>query len=241
MNFRVLDIPRCMYAVTPSSVLSYIDKRENSTKTPSNSWRNITSVMAGSGDRQRCRIGGERARKPMEPEAAATEATSQSPSGRERNWAPLAIAVTVVLALAVLGLLLSGHNGRAPGSGAESATPDPYAANLPVTNLAMSESSNLAGGKVTYLDGHIANTGDRTVNEVVLLVTFRDFANKVAQSQKLPLTLIRMREPYIDTVMVSAAPLKPGAQQDFRLNFDTVSPDWAGALPEVRILHVGTK
>jgi hypothetical protein len=50
-----------------------------------------------------------------------------------------------------------------------------------------------------------------------------------------------MREPYIDTVLVSAAPLKSGAQQDFRLNFDAVSPDWAGALPEVQIQHVGLK
>jgi len=177
----------------------------------------------------------------MEPETAPTEPTHRSLNGRERNWAPLAIAVAVGLAILVVGLLLSGRARHSQDSGALSATPEPYAANLVITNLAMSESSNLAGGKVTYLDGHIANQGDRTVNEVVVQVTFRDYANKVAQSQKLPLTLIRMREPYIDTVMVSAAPLKPGTQQDFRLNFDAVSPDWAGALPEVRILHVGLK
>jgi len=72
-------------------------------------------------------------------------------------------------------------------------------------------------------------------------VVFRDYANKVAQSERMALTLIRTREPYIDTVMVSAAPLKPGAQQDFRLNFDVITPDWAGAVPEVRILHVDAK
>jgi hypothetical protein len=105
----------------------------------------------------------------------------------------------------------------------------------------MSESSNLAGGKVTYVDGHIANQGSRTVTGVQVQVTFRDYANKVAQSQKMPMTLISMRDPYIDTVMISAAPLKPGAAQDFRLNFDAVSPDWSGTLPDVRILHVDTK
>ena len=46
-----------------------------------------------------------------------------------------------------------------------------------------------------------------------------------------------MREPYIDTEPVSAAPLKPGAEQDFRLIFDSVSPEWAGALPEM-FLHL---
>jgi hypothetical protein len=181
----------------------------------------------------------------MEPETASTESMSksmnQSPVGRERTWVPLVIAIAFGLAVVVAGLFLSGRARHSQDPGGLSATPDSYAARLPITNLAMSESSNLAGGKVTYLDGHIANQGDRTVNEVMVQVTFRDYANKVAQSQKLPLTLIRMREPYIDTVMVSAAPLKPGAQQDFRLNFDAVSPDWAGALPEVQILHVGLK
>jgi hypothetical protein len=146
----------------------------------------------------------------MEPETAFTESTSQSPGGRERNWAPLVIAIAVGVAIVVAGLLLGGRARHTQDTSGLSATPDSYAAKLPITNLAMSESSNLAGGKVTYLDGQIANQGDRTVNEVMVQVTFRDYANKVAQSQKLPLTLIRMREPYIDTVMVSAAPLKPG-------------------------------
>ena len=44
-----------------------------------------------------------------------------------------------------------------------SAPLDAYAASLPITRLAMSESANFAGGKVTYLDGHIANSGSRTV------------------------------------------------------------------------------
>jgi hypothetical protein len=105
----------------------------------------------------------------------------------------------------------------------------------------MSESSNLAGGKVTYLDGHIANLGDRTVTEVIVQVLFRNAAHEVAQSERMSLMLVRMREPYIDTVMVSAAPLKPGAQQDFRLNFDAVSPEWDGQAPEIRVLHVQSR
>jgi hypothetical protein len=47
-----------------------------------------------------------------------------------------------------------------------------------------------------------------------------------------------MREPYIDVEPLSAAPLKPGAEQDFRLIFDAVSPDWDGAYPELRIVRV---
>jgi len=40
---------------------------------------------------------------------------------------------------------------------------------------------------------------------------------------------------------VSAAPLKPGGEQDFRLIFDAVTPDWDGAYPQIRVIHVETK
>ena len=68
-----------------------------------------------------------------------------------------------------------------------SAPLDPYAASLSLTSLAMSESANLAGGKVTYLDGHIANQGARTVTGVTVQVLFRDFAHEVAQNETQPL------------------------------------------------------
>jgi len=174
----------------------------------------------------------------MEPSLVTQESSGRPSEAPERNWLPLAIAAALVAALAAALLLLTGH--RKPAASASS-TPDPYAANLTLTNLAMSESSNLAGGKVTYLDGHIANAGDRTVTAVTAEVVFRDFDKKVAQREAMPLMLVRMREPYIDTETVAAAPLKPGAGQDFRLNFDQVSPEWSGALPEVRILQVQTK
>jgi len=162
----------------------------------------------------------------------------ESAPQQERNWIPLAISVAVALVAVAAVLLLTG---RAKPPAQPSDALDPYAANLPLANLAMSESSNLAGGKVTYLDGHIANIGNRTVTAVTVLVVFRDYAKKVAQRQSAPLMLVRMREPYIDTETVAAAPLKPGADADFRLNFDSVSPDWSGEIPEVRIVHVDSK
>lgn len=176
------------------------------------------------------------------PKIVSPESPDVSPAEPERNWVPVAIASLVVIAVVLVWLLLGGYLRRGQASGQDAAAaPDPYAASLPITSVAMSESSNLAGGKVTYLDGHIANLGNRTVTAVTVQVVFRDYANKVAQSERMPLTLIRMREPYIDTESLSAAPLKPGAEQDFRLNFDSVSPDWAGATPVVRILHVASQ
>jgi hypothetical protein len=159
----------------------------------------------------------------------------------ERNWLPLIVAAAVVLVVAA-GVVLTLEHGRHKATVTPiSATPDAYAAGLPMTRLAMSESSNLAGGKVTYLDGHIANTGNRTVTGITVQVLFRTFAHEVAQNETQPLKFIRIRQPYIDLEPVSAAPLAPGSEGDFRLIFDTVNPDWDGAYPEIRVIHVDTK
>jgi hypothetical protein len=168
-----------------------------------------------------------------------------SSDARERNWLPLAVSTAIVLAVVVAAVLLLEH-GKGHGKGAAAVTPistplDAYAPSLPFTGLSMSESSNLAGGKVTYLDGHVANQGGRIVTGVTVQVLFRDFAREVTQNETQSLKLIRMRKPYIDVEPVSAAPLKPGGERDFRLIFDTVSPDWDGAYPEVRVIHVETK
>jgi len=163
------------------------------------------------------------------------------PATKERNWLPIAIAAVMVIAIVAAVLVTGWHARRVRDAAESSSTPDPYAANLAIANLAMSESSNLAGSKVTYVTGQIANHGKRTVTGVTVQVVFRDYKREVAQSQRVPLTAIRMREPYIDTAPLSVLPLKPRAQEDFRLNFDSVSPDWAGALPEVQVVHVDLK
>jgi hypothetical protein len=161
----------------------------------------------------------------------------------ERNWLPLIVAAGLVLSVAA-GVILTLEHGSARGKTTVmpiSAPLDPYAGSLSLTRLVMSESGNLAGGKVTYLDGHIANLGARTVTAVTVQALFRDNAHEVAQNETLPLKLIRVRQPYIDVEPVSAAPLQPAGEQDFRLIFDSVSPDWDGAYPEIRILHVETR
>jgi Protein of unknown function (DUF2393) len=160
---------------------------------------------------------------------------------RERNWTPLVIAAGVVTVVAAI-LIFTLEHGRQPVAVTPvSAALDPYAASLPISGLVMSESANLAGGKVTYLDGHIRNTGTRTISSITVQVLFRDTAHEVTQNETQPLKLIRTRDPYVDLEPVSAAPLKPGDERDFRLIFDAVSRDWDGAYPEVRIVSIEPK
>jgi hypothetical protein len=156
---------------------------------------------------------------------------------RERNWLPVVIAAVAVLVVAALVVVMLEHGKRTRTVAPVSAAADPYASNLPMSGLQMSESANLAGGKVTYLDGHIVNNGNKTVTAISVQVLFRNAAQEVAQNETQQLKIIRTRDPYVDVEPVSVAPLKPGDQRDFRLIFDAVTPDWDGVYPQLRILQ----
>jgi hypothetical protein len=162
------------------------------------------------------------------------------PQPTERNWVAIGLASAVVILVVAILIFMSRGNGNTAATPI-SAPLDPYAANLVISNLQMSQSSNLAGSQLTYVDGHIVNNGASTVTGISAQVLFRNSAHEVAQNETQPLKLIRMREPYIDVEPISATPLKPGDGQDFRLIFDTLANTWDGAYPEIRIVHVDAK
>jgi hypothetical protein len=150
-------------------------------------------------------------------------------------WGVAGLAVLVV----VIVLVLAGrHKGAAP---ATIQPPAPYAASLPLSQLAMSESTSLSGGKSTFIDGHVQNTGSQTVSGITVQVIFRNNEAMPPHIETLPLSLIRTREPYIDTQPVSAAPLKHGEERDFRLIFESLPANWNMQMPEIRIIQVDTK
>ena len=116
-------------------------------------------------------------------------------------------------------------------------TADAYAASLPLSELEMSESESLSGGKLTYLDGRVINTGNRTVTGMTVQVVFANDEALAPQVDTLPMTLIRVKEPYIDVEPVSAEPLKPGDSHAFRLAFEAIPEDWNTQMPEVRVIR----
>jgi Protein of unknown function (DUF2393) len=182
---------------------------------------------------------------PIATPRSTTDSPSQtsSPMFASRQPEPAAIPVVAwaIAGLAVLavviGLLIAGH--RKPSTALNSIQPlAPYASNLPLSQLAMSESTSLSGGKSTFVDGHIQNTGSQTVTGITVQVIFRNDEQMPPQVETLPLSLIRTREPYVDTQPVSAAPLKPGDGRDFRLIFENISVNWNVQMPEVHIIQV---
>jgi hypothetical protein len=158
-----------------------------------------------------------------------------------RPLAPWIIAGIAVLVILGIFLVRSHHGPPANPGGAGLAPPDSYAANLPISNLKMSEASSVAGGKATYIDGTIANHGTQTVSAITVQVAFRDFTKQLVQKETMPLNLIRTHEPYIDTQPVSAAPIAPGETREFRLIFDHVAEGWNQYYPEIRVIEVKFK
>src|SRR5258707_13418717 len=105
----------------------------------------------------------------------------------------------------------------------------------------MSESASLSGGKSTFIDGHIQNSGAQTVSGITVQVLFRNEEAMPPQIDTVPLSLVRTREPYIDTQSVASAPLKPGDERDFRLIFESIPANWNSQMPEIRVIQVETK
>jgi Protein of unknown function (DUF2393) len=158
------------------------------------------------------------------------------------SWLPWIIAAAVVVVgLGVWIVVGTRANPDIPSSGTGMAPADPYAANLPISGLQMSEANSFSGAKVTYIDGQIANTGNRTLTAITVQVGFHSDVGQYAQRVAVPLSLIRTRQPYVDIEPVSAAPIEPGQQRDFRLIFDAVPADWNLQYPEVRVISVHSK
>lgn len=149
----------------------------------------------------------------------------------------LAAGAVVVVLLVVL--IVMGRNKSEGTKGPQPAAA--YAVSLPVSKLAMSESTSLSGGKSTFIDGSIKNTGSSTVTGITVQVAFANEEQMPPQLETLPLTLIRTREPYVDTQMVSSSPLKPGDEREFRLIFESIPSNWNMQMPELRVIRVDMK
>jgi len=158
-----------------------------------------------------------------------------------RSPLPWIIAGGVVILILTAIIFLNHSPAPSNPGGAGLAPPAPYAAQLTVSNLQMSQANNAIGGQSTYLDGQITNHGSETLTAITVQVAFRDVANQLVQKETMPLNLIRTREPYVDTEPVRADPILPNQTRDFRLIFDHVSQNWNQNYPEVRVIDVAGK
>ncbi len=160
-----------------------------------------------------------------------------SPVGEERDSSRLtiviAVAVIMALAIAIAFLLRTKPTGPAG--------PPPYAANLKLSDFKMSAAENFVGATVSYIDGTITNSGNKTVTHAMVTVIFQDDMGQLAQREDVPLKVLRTTGPYPESVDLSVSPLAPGQAEQFRLTFESISAQWNHQYPQIQISDVTTR
>ncbi|HKS73293.1 MAG TPA: DUF2393 family protein [Terriglobales bacterium] len=153
----------------------------------------------------------------------------------ESNWRPIFLGVAaVVIVVGVIAFLLRSEPKSATA-------PHPYAANLKISDLKMSAAENFVGASVTYLDGTLTNSGDKTVTHAIVHLEFKDSVGQVAQTEDVPIRILQTTGPYPDTVDLSAAPLVAGQSKPFRLTLEHVSDSWNHEYPGLQVTDVTVK
>jgi hypothetical protein len=169
-----------------------------------------------------------------EPFLSGNKGSEERPS--RLPWMVAGAVVVVVIGVLVA---LGRHAEPVNPGGAGLAPADGYAGSLQLSHIQMSQADTRVGGQTTYLDGQIANRGNKTISGITVQVAFHDATGLIVQKETTALNLIRTREPYVDTEPVRMAPIAPGETREFRLIFDHVAEGWNQQYPEIRI--IGTK
>ncbi len=158
-----------------------------------------------------------------------------TPQSEESSLRPILIGVVIVGV--VVGLLALALRSEQP----KPAEPPAYSASLKFSDLKTSAAQNFVGATVSYLDGTVTNTGDKTVTHAVVQITFKDDMGQTAQREELPIHVLRTGGPYDEAVDLTMSPLAPGQSKPFRLTFESISTQWNHEYPELRITDVRTK
>jgi hypothetical protein len=147
----------------------------------------------------------------------------------------IAIAVAVVIVIAVIFAFLLRTQPKAASG------PPPYAASLKLSDFKMSAAENFVGATVSYVDGTVANTGNKTVTHVIVEVLFKDDLGQLAQREDIPMQVLKTTGPYPEAVDFSVSPLAPGQSKTFRLTFESISAQWNRQYPDIQVTDVTVK
>ena len=154
---------------------------------------------------------------------------------QESSLRPILIGIVIVgIVVGVLALILR-HEQKKP------AAPPAYAANLKFSDMKTSAAQNFAGQTVSYIDGAITNTGDKTVIHAMVQITFKDELGQTAQRDELAIRVLRTGGPYDEAVDLNLSPLAPGESKPFRLTFENISAQWNHAYPDLQITQIAVK
>jgi Protein of unknown function (DUF2393) len=160
----------------------------------------------------------------------------EKPPDQQRPWAIFAVVAVVLAAIIAMFIMATRGPSRHPRSAAP-----PYAQQLTLTGPRLSQAQNFVGATVTYIDGSVANAGDKTVTAASVEASFHNSLGQIVQQEEQPLRILRRSGAYPEPLDLMTAPLAPHQTREFRLTFEHISSDWNQQLPELRITDVTTQ
>ena len=144
-----------------------------------------------------------------------------------------------VLVLVVIAL--AAFFGRSKAT--QTSAVDPYAANLQVSDMKLSQADNFVGTSVTYLDFKLTKTNQKTVTGGRGEATFHNTLNEVVQKETLPLRVLVPNQlgGNPDLVDLSMATKAPSTSRTIRVTLEHVSGDWIQSAPDLRFTGIQLK
>ena len=164
----------------------------------------------------------------MRPEPQIVEQIER----RSRFPWPLIALIVAGTILAIIIYALPRTPRAAPGPTAGQVPDQPFAGQLQMKDLRLSESP--IGGQ-TYVYGEIQNTGSNAIGQVTVDAAFTDAQGHPLQRETRNIEFLNGDKGAPEVVTTA---LKPGATTPFRVGFDALPAGWNHQVPQMRIVHV---
>jgi hypothetical protein len=156
---------------------------------------------------------------------------------QKRNWIPLLVGLVAVIV--AVGAILLFLRPKSQGG----TQPNPYAANLKLSDIKLSAAENYMGGTVTYLDFNITNTGDQALVGADVNAQFKDTMGQIVQKETVPLHVLVENQlaGYPDLVDLSRTPIGPGQTKTVRITLEHISDAWDQSYPLMELVNLKLK
>ena len=151
-------------------------------------------------------------------------AADKTAARKEQSIPPVAIVISLVLALGIAGFVFLERASKQPPPPPPPLTDEAkaYVKNLRLGNVEMKAHESFLKQSVVEITGEIGNAGDRVLKSVELNCVFFDPAGQVVLRQRVPIV----------------SGLRPNETKQFRLPFDTVPESWNNIMPQLVIAGI---
>lgn len=140
--------------------------------------------------------------------------------------APMIVVLAALLAAAGAAAWFMYASKPAPPQHVLTSEAKAYLAQLQLKDVKMEASESYVQSRLVEITGKITNNGPRNIRLIEVTCMFRDVQGQIIQRE--PVTVAGGRR----------GPLEAGATKPFRLAFDTLSPEWNQAMPDLVIAEI---